>query len=70
MNSGHISSTSAPIVKVDTSMCVFLFVCFDMNAMYGILKDFYLYNFGNKFVVIVIVIVMIYFGAVVSKTKP
>ena len=57
MNLGHISSTSAPIVKIDSSICFFLFVCFDMNAMYCILKGFSLYNFGNKFVFIVIVIV-------------
>ena len=37
----------------------FLFVCFDMNAMYCILKGFSLYNFGNKFVFIVIVIVIV-----------
>ena len=58
MNLGHISSTSAPFVKVDSSICFFLLcVCFDMNAMYCILKGFSLYNFGNKFVFIVIVIV-------------
>ena len=59
MNLGHISSTSAPFVKVDSSICFFyLFVCFDMNAMYCILKGFSLYSFGNKFVFIVIVIVI------------
>ena len=36
----------------------YLFVCFDMNAMYCILKGFSLYNMGNKFVFIVIVIVV------------
>ena len=34
----------------------FLFVYFDMTAMYCILKGFSLYNFGNKIVFIVIVI--------------
>ena len=53
MNLGHISSTSAPILQY-----VFLFVCFDMNTMYSILKGFSLYKFGNKFVFIVIVIVI------------
>ena len=38
---------------------VFLFVYFDMNAMYCILKGFSLYNFGNKIVFIVIVIVIV-----------
>ena len=60
MNLGNISFTSAPFVKIDSSICFFfLLVCFDMNAMYCILKGFSLYNFGNKFVFIVIVIVIV-----------
>ena len=52
-NLGHISSTSAPIVKVDSSICWgFLFISLDINVMYCILKSFSLYNFGNKFVFI------------------
>ena len=45
----------------------FLFVCYDMHVMHCNLKDFSLYNFGNKFVFIVIVIIK--FGIKLSIPK-
>ena len=51
---GLINSTSAFVDEVDSSIC--FLVSYDMNVMYCISKGFSLYNFGNKFVFIAIVI--------------
>ena len=56
-------SVYANLYMVSERDCKFLkipllIVCFDMNTMYCILKGFLLYNFGNKFVFIVVVIVI------------
>ena len=41
-------------------MSIFLFVCYDINVIYCILKGFSLYDFGNKFDLIVIFICQLF----------
>ena len=45
------------------------FVCYDMNVIFCILKGFSLYNFGNKFVFIVIVFIVNICSCVENECK-